>query len=124
MQELARIAGPRVLPIPAGRSPQWPKVRAAHLKVEPACMCCGGKRLLNVHHRKPYMYFPEMELWDGTNGHPNNLITLCEGANSLNCHLVIGHNLLWTAWNELVAEDAARFLKMLRSRAGVPWEKS
>jgi 5-methylcytosine-specific restriction protein A len=70
----------------ATRSPEWPRVRAAHLLKEPACQVCGGTTKLNVHHVRPFHLHPELELDD------NNLITLCTGSsNTLNCHVRFGH---------------------------------
>lgn len=49
------------LPVPAPdkpadslRSSRWPKVRAEHLKREPACRACGARSKLEVHHKLPF----------------------------------------------------------------------
>lgn len=72
--------------VPAGapRSPKWPGVRDAYLKLHPSCAVCGGTKSLQVHHRMPFHLHPDMEL------DPLNLITLCE-ASGVNCHLTFGH---------------------------------
>ena len=68
------------------RSPQWPKVRAEHLRKCKFCMVCGGTKKLEVHHIKPFHLDPSLEL------EPTNLITLCEAKKrGINCHLLVGH---------------------------------
>jgi hypothetical protein len=62
------------------RSPQWRKVRAEHLAVEPQCAACGEEGELEVHHIVPFNEKPELEL------EPTNLITLCR-----HCHWRLGH---------------------------------
>lgn len=99
----------------AGRSPRWPKVRAAHVRAFPACACCGAARLLNVHHVLPFHKYPELEERD------DNLITLCEGGLGFNCHLWVGHAGNWRAWNTTVRRDAAAWGLALRSRQGIDW---
>ncbi len=64
------------------RSAGWSKVRKAHLAANPRCAACGTKRLLQVHHIKPFKEQPELEL------DPANLITLCL---LRDCHVDIGH---------------------------------
>ncbi len=66
------------------RSPHWGKVRKEHLKKEPVCQWCGGKKRLQVHHIIPFHVNPAKEL------DPRNLITLCE-KKGLDCHLEKGH---------------------------------
>lgn len=44
-----------------GRSPQWPAVRAAHLKKEPSCQACGVTDHLEVHHIAPFHVSPARE---------------------------------------------------------------
>ena len=89
----------------AARSPEWPKVRAAHLLKEPVCQLCGGKTKLNVHHIRPFHLRPELELDD------TNLITLCTGSSStINCHVRFGH---WdnfrTKYNPHIVSEAAQW---------------
>ena len=68
------------------RSKDWPIVREAHLKENPACAVCGGKESVEVHHKKPFHLHPELEL------EPTNLISLCEAKKyGVNCHLLFGH---------------------------------
>lgn len=86
-----------------GRSPQWPAVRAAHLKKEPSCQACGGTDHLEVHHIAPFHVSPALEL-DET-----NLITLCEKPGHC-CHFVMGHFHDWSRWNPAVRDWAARYL--------------
>lgn len=83
-----------------GRSGAWPRVRAEHLKREPACAACGRQGDVDVHHVIPYHVDPRLEL------DPGNLITLCADP----CHLVFGHLLSWRRANPFVREDAAMYL--------------
>jgi hypothetical protein len=83
------------------RSPKWPHVEKLHLKLEPTCACCGSTKKLNVHHKKPFHLFPELEL------DLNNLITLCMDKE---CHLKVGHGGNFKDYNPSVAEDAAKVL--------------
>lgn len=83
------------------RSPQWDRVRAEHLRLHPTCAACGGRDSLQVHHIKPYHLFPELEL------EPMNLLTLCTGRKSCNCHLEYGHNGDWSEANLFVIWDCA-----------------
>ena len=92
-------------PTGESRSPQWPGVRKAHLEREPACRVCGGTSKLEVHHKKPFHLFPDLELED------SNLITLCEGWKNCNCHLVIGHHGNFKKFNDTVVADAAKLNK-------------
>ena len=83
LYEIFRLQGPS---FGAVRSPEWPRIRAAHLLKEPSCQVCGGTTKLNVHHIRPFHLHPELELDD------NNLITLCTGSsNTINCHVRLGH---------------------------------
>lgn len=79
------------------RSPHWPHERDLFLKTNGKCACCGATKLLNVHHKKPYHLFPELELVH------DNFITLCESPTH-NCHFILGHCLDWTAYNPRVEE--------------------
>lgn len=87
------------------RSPEWPKCRRLFLESEGngKCFICGTTKLLNVHHKKPYHLFPQLEL------EPSNFITLCETPTH-NCHFIVGHCLDWTMYNPKVV-DLATFLK-------------
>lgn len=67
------------------RSSKWPKVRKAWLKKHPKCAICEGTVHLNVHHKAPFNLFPDLEEKE------SNLITLCEGKKTVNCHLIFGH---------------------------------
>ena len=83
------------------RSPKWPHVQKLHLKLEPSCASCGTTKKLNVHHKKPFHLFPELEL------DLHNLITLCM---EKECHIKIGHGDNFKDYNPDVAEDAAKVL--------------
>ena len=104
-----RIAGK----IPAGkkRSGHWPAVRKAHLEKNPTCAVCGGKDMLEVHHRLPFHLNPNLEL------DPNNLITLCEsGNNGINCHLAFGHLGNFKSYNKDVEKDTSEWAKKISDR--------
>lgn len=92
-----------------GRSPRWRAVRKAYLKAHPTCESCGGTRMLEVHHRKPFNLFPELEL------DPTNLITLCEHP-ARNCHYAVGHLMNWRAWNPVVHDLAGHFMAAMKAR--------
>lgn len=86
-----------------GRSPFWPKLRAEHLKGQPACRACGCKDHLEVHHLLPVHLHPELEM------DPSNLITLCEKP-SRNCHLNVGHAGDWKSYCPDAVQIAALLL--------------
>lgn len=66
------------------RSPKWPALRKKILKGK-VCAVCGGKTKLELHHIVPFHIDPSREL------DPTNLIPLCEGNKTINCHLRFGH---------------------------------
>ena len=92
------------------RSPKWPAVRKAWLKIHPACAACGTTDRLEVHHIQPFNLRPDLEL----NPHGDNLITLCETGG--NCHLFVGHLKNFKSFNSTVREDAKIVLKKIKSR--------
>jgi 5-methylcytosine-specific restriction endonuclease McrA len=81
------------------RSPYWTEAESPHLRLQPACMACGGVRYLQVHHVRPVRTHADLEL-DG-----RNLLTLCMGPQS--CHWRIGHGSDWAYFNPDVRADAA-----------------
>jgi 5-methylcytosine-specific restriction endonuclease McrA len=97
--------------IPAGtkRSSQWPKVRDAYLKEHPLCEVCGGTKRLNVHHKKPFHLFPELEL------EPRNFLTLCESS-SVNDHILYGHLRNFKSYNPDVETDAPTWKQKILNR--------
>ena len=80
------------------RSPHWPTVQHHHLQKFPLCEACGGNVNLNVHHRKPFHLFPDLEL------EPTNLITLCMDGDK-DCHIKLGHGGNFKAYNPNVDAD-------------------
>jgi hypothetical protein len=44
--------------------------------------------------------------------HPDNLITLCADP----CHLMFGHLMSWSSWNEWVRADSAAYLNRIKNR--------
>ena len=96
------------------RSSQWPKVRAAHLVKEPACVACGvsgNGTSLEVHHVIPFNVDRSKEL------DPANLITLCVkgGRLACNCHLTFGHVGSFQRYNPDVRRDAERMRAALKN---------
>ena len=77
------------------RSPEWPRVERAHLRMEPNCACCnpGARMAVQVHHIFPFHYCvalgrPDLELDD------RNVVTLCEDERDRPAddhHLLVGH---------------------------------
>ena len=92
----------------ATRSNGWRKIRNNHIKKQPECQCCGAKKKLEVHHKQPFQYVPELEL------DPSNLITLCDG--TLKCHIFIGHLGNWKSHNVDVTEDSKMLNVKIRNR--------
>jgi len=111
------IAYPDTPPLYFGeRSPQWPRVRAAHLIAHPACEVCGHRRDLEVHHVQPYHLAPKLELT------PSNLLTLGARCPTGNHHLLFGHLGDWSCVNRYARRDAAAWLRKIlgrRAPAGV-----
>ena len=88
-------------------------MRREFIKQNPRCAACGSRILpkLQVHHRKPFHLFPELELVE------ENLIVLCEdGPMNTNCHGLIGHCGNWSDYNENVVTDAEHQRSMLANR--------
>jgi hypothetical protein len=85
--------------IEEARSPHWPAVEHAYLKLHPVCECCGTKNKLNVHHKKPFHLFPQFEL------DPTNLITLCM---EKECHIKLGHGDNFKDYNPNVVDDVKK----------------
>ena len=82
------------------RSSEWPKVRKAHLALQPACAVCGCTSGVEVHHIQPFHLHPDLEL------EPSNLITLGESCPTGNHHLLFGHLGSWRSFNASVIKDA------------------
>jgi hypothetical protein len=93
----------------APRSPHWEKVRHDYAVLHPTCAACGGAKMIQIHHCKPFHLHPELEL------DPSNFITLCENPERL-CHHRIGHAWDWHAYVETVREDAAESLARVEGR--------
>lgn len=81
------------------RSSRWPTVRKHFADAHPTCCICG-KPTEQIHHRKPFSLFPELEL------EPSNLIPFCE-----RCHLVFGHCFNYQNYNA----DVDKHIEMMRS---------
>lgn len=72
------------------RSPKWDELRDSFIKLNNKCAACGSSIRLQVHHKKPFHDYPELEL------DPNNLITLCMSEKE--CHLRIAHGGAFSKW--------------------------
>ena len=97
------------------RSPRWPRVEKQALFAHPTCAGCGSRLHLQVHHKKPFHSFPQLEL------EPTNLIVMCMSATE--CHLRIGHGDHFRAFNPNVELDAAASLRNPESRPSI-WAKA
>lgn len=53
-----------------------------YIKEHPNCEFCGRNKKVDVHHKKPVSFAPELA------ADKNNMITLCRKPQ---CHLVVGH---------------------------------
>ncbi len=94
------------------RSNQWPAVRNAHIQANPTCANCGGTKKLNVHHINPFHINPALEL------DSSNLITLCEGNPTVNCHLRFGHfDNFRTKWNPDIITESQLWLKRFNAKS-------
>lgn len=84
----------------ASRSSSWPIVRARFLKDNPSCAVCGktDKKILAVHHKKPFHLFPSLEL------EFSNLVTLCESP-GMHCHITFGHLGSFKSFNSAIDRD-------------------
>ncbi len=89
------------------RSPEWNQVRDEYIREHPICAVCGTAKDLQVHHKKPFHLYPELEL------DKNNLITLCISKYwGFNCHLIAGHGGCNKYENPWIDEDIQK-LKIL-----------
>lgn len=104
MSELLKTHGKK-------RSNQWAKVRATYLKKHPRCFICLGEKKITVHHKLPFHLDPTLELKE------SNLITLCEGKSTLNCHLIFGHwNNFAKKYNPHIEEEAKIWRRRLTGK--------
>ncbi len=73
----------------------WQRCKREFFKTVPKeCVCCGSKKKIEVHHKKPRHLFPELALV------LTNLIALCGGGKG--CHFHIGHLNSYFTYNETV----------------------
>ena len=80
----------------------WQKCkRLFYKKVPKVCACCGSKKKVELHHKKPRHLFPELAL------EHTNLIALCGGGKG--CHFHIGHLNSYFTYNENI-EDVAFYV--------------
>lgn len=91
------------------RSSKWPALSKRFLKGK-VCAVCGAKDKLVAHHVAPVHIVPEREL-DET-----NLLPLCEGRGTVNCHIWCGHLGSWPSYNVSAVHDADYFSKKIKER--------
>lgn len=93
------------------RSPEWSRVRNAFIAKNLQCAVCGktDKKVLAVHHKKPFHLFPHLEL------EPSNLVTLCESA-GMHCHITYGHLGNFKSYNKDVEEDIKIWHEKVKNR--------
>lgn len=99
-----------VVPIQSGisqesRSSRWPALRNWHLRSHPKCAFCGTSKDLEVHHKKPFHLFPELEL------EPSNLVTLCT-----HDHLAWGHLGNYSSYNPDIDQDIEWWRRKIANR--------
>jgi len=81
------------------RSPLWAALERTFIQTHKGgCASCGSTHRLQVHHKKPFHLFPELEL------EPSNLIVLCMDIDD--CHLKLGHGGSFKAYNPRIEEHA------------------
>lgn len=97
------------------RSSLWPALRKRLIEEHPFCAVCGGQDFLEVHHKKPFHLWPELEL------DPDNCCVLCD-APGLNCHLRVGHLRSWSSYNPLIDRLLALYAHRPTGRDDVLWE--
>lgn len=95
------------------RDARWRSVRNEHLRTHSFCIACGNTDSLEVHHIKPFVQNPELEL------DPDNLVTLCtcSSRGKMNCHLIMGHNGSMQEHNPNVVHDSIQMLKRINRDA-------
>jgi hypothetical protein len=99
------------VPANVKRSGQWSKTRAAYLKDNDVCTVCGGTKVLEVHHIRPFHLHPDLEL------DRNNFITLCESNEfGHDCHLGFGHLGNFRSFNVTVRDDAKIWNAKIKNR--------
>ena len=84
------------------RSSKWSSLQKDFLEKNPACEICGTRKNLQVHHKKPFHLYPELELEE------SNLVTLCMGLKE--CHLRIAHGSSWRCYSPKISD----FIKILK----------
>lgn len=90
------------------RSGKWSRLRDTFLKGK-ECALCGGKKGLQAHHIKPFHLYPEDEL------NMDNLVALCEGKSTINCHLIFGHfGDFRSKWNPDILSDIKRWAEHIQ----------
>ena len=84
------------------RSSKWSSLQKDFLEKNPECEICGTRKNLQVHHKKPFHLYPELELEE------SNLVTLC--MDKRECHLRIAHGSSWRSYSPKLVE----FIKILK----------
>lgn len=84
------------------RDPHWHRDSRLWLRGK-VCAATGWSVQLQVHHKRPFHLFPELEM------DPDNWIALTE-CPAFEAHFEIGHFRNWKKWNPNVDADAAEHL--------------
>ena len=91
------------------RSPKWAALAKRFLRGK-CCAVCGSAEKVVAHHLVPVHIDATREL-DET-----NLLPLCEGRGTLQCHLWAGHLGEYRSWNDTAVADAAYFSQKVKGR--------
>jgi hypothetical protein len=101
----------RTLAVKKKRSSKWSSLQKDFLQSHPVCEICGTNKHLQVHHKKPFHLYPELELEE------SNLVTLC--MDKKECHLRIAHGSSWRYYVprigefiEILKKDLSKFKKI------------
>jgi len=97
----------------ARRSPKWRAFRNKFLAGK-TCAVCGGKTKLEAHHIQPFNLSPEREL------DPSNVLPLCEGRKTINCHLIVGHGGDYRDYNPKSKQLAGWIHFLMKYRQAIP----
>jgi hypothetical protein len=87
------------------RSPEWRPLERHFIKKNPNCAYCG-KPAVVVHHKKPFEWFPELELSE------DNLISMCHEHHGENAHL----GFHYISANPLIEQECSLHRAMVEAR--------
>ena len=99
----------RGIPLGAGRSSAWSKLRKEWLEENPQCTICLKTKNIIPHHKKPFNKFPLLEL------EKFNLVSLCESG-GMNCHITFGHLSDFKFYNPNIEDDVLIWKEKIKNR--------